>query len=123
MIARGWRWEHGRIIFDAMSWFPSPASPRILWQDLRAFATERTRYQWIGAFFAILMPVVIIAGFAHDAKYGILPPEQVIYVENWREGRTDEEIKAAQKIHQEQREEMRAERQRQFQRLENRLGI
>ncbi|MBA3675992.1 MAG: hypothetical protein H0W74_01130 [Sphingosinicella sp.] len=102
---------------------PRPASPRALLTDLCAFARERSRHQWIAAFFAVLMPIVIVVGFYFDAQTNILPGEQIVYVENWPANRTDEQIKAQQKIDQERKEKAIAERQRQFQELEKRLGM
>ena len=102
---------------------PRPASPRALWADLRSFARERSSVQWIAALVAILMPVIIIIGFITDAKTNIAPGERVIFVDSWSANRTDTEIKAAQKAHQEEQEAIRAERQRQFKQLEKKFGI
>ena len=102
---------------------PRPASPRALWSDLRAFAQQRTRHQMIAACFAIAMPIVIVVGFYFDGKTNIMPGEQLIYVENWPANRSDEEIKAQQKIDQERKEKALAERQRQYKKLEKRLGM
>jgi len=102
---------------------PRPASPRALWSDLRGFARERSRHQVIAAGFAVLMPMIIVVGFYFDAQTNIMPGEQIIYVENWPANRTDQEIKAQQKIDQENKEKALAERQRQFQELEKRLGM
>jgi hypothetical protein len=102
---------------------PRPASPRALWSDLRAFALQRSRHQMIAAFFAVVMPVVIVVGFYFDAQTNIMPGEQVIYVDNWPANRTDEEIVAQQKIDQERKDKALAERQRQYKQLEKRLGM
>lgn len=102
---------------------PRPASPKTLWLDLRAFFAQRSKHQLIAAAFALTMPLVIIYGFIRDAQTNIGPKPQVIYVESWSENRTDEEIIADQKVHQERREAMQAERQRQFQELQRRLGM
>jgi hypothetical protein len=102
---------------------PRPASPRALWSDLRAFTRERSRIQWIAAVFAVVMPLVILFGFYLDSKSDIGPGEQIIYAQSWPANRSDDEIKAQQKIDQKAREEALAERRRQFQRLEKRLGI
>jgi uncharacterized membrane protein len=77
----------------------------------------------VAAALAIVMPVVIVVGFYFDAQTNILPGEQIIYVENWPANRTDEEIKAQQKIDQENKEKALAERQRQYKELEKRLGM
>jgi hypothetical protein len=102
---------------------PRPASPRVLWADLRAFARERSRHQWVAALFAIAMPIVIVVGFIVDARTNIAPGEQLIYVDSWSANRTDAEIKAAQAKREEERQAIAAERQRQFKELEERLGI
>ena len=102
---------------------PRPSSPRVLWADLRAFARQRTHHQWIAAFFAVVMPVVIVIGFYYDAQTNILPGEQIIYAESWPTNRTDEEIIAQQKIDQARKEQAQKARQEQFKRLEKRLGM
>jgi hypothetical protein len=104
-----------------MSWFPRPARPSALVADIRAFAAERSRYQWAGLAVAITMPVLIIAGFYHDSSHGIAPGPQLIYVDSWPATRTDEEIKADQKKDQARRDAYRKERQRQFQKLDKDL--
>lgn len=102
---------------------PRPASPRILWADLRAFARERSRHQWIAAFFAVVMPIVIVVGFVVDARTNIAPGEQIIYAESWSAKRSDAEILAAQERRQQEQEAIAAERQRQFKELEKKFGI
>lgn len=102
---------------------PRPASPHALWADLRAFARERGRHQWIAAFLAVAMPVIIIVGFVIDGRTNIAPGEQIIYAESWSAKRSDAEIAAAQKQREEERESIAAERQRQFKELEKKLGI
>jgi hypothetical protein len=108
-----------------MSWFPRPAAPKALWADIRAFAAQRSRYQWAGLAVAITMPVLIVAGFFHDSR-GIQPGPQLIYVESWPANRSDDEIRADQKRDQVKREAAMKERQRQFRKLDKeleRLGI
>jgi hypothetical protein len=102
---------------------PRPASPKTLWLDLRASFAQRSKHQMIAAAVALTMPLIIIYGFIRDGQTNIGPKPQLIYVESWSENRTDEEIIADQKIHQERREAMQAERQRQFQELQRRLGM
>lgn len=102
---------------------PRPASPRALIADLKTFARERSRVQWIAALVAILMPIIIIVGFVTDGRTNMQPKAQIHYVDSWSANRTDDEIKAAQKERQAQAEAASAERQRQFQELANRLGV
>jgi hypothetical protein len=104
-----------------MSWFPRPVGPRALVADIRAFAGQRSRVQWLGAFVAVAMPLLIVAGFFHDSTHGIAPGPQLIYVESWPASRTDAEIRADQVKDQAKREAMRKERQRQFRKLDKDL--
>jgi hypothetical protein len=102
---------------------PKPASPRALMADLRAFAQQRSRHQWIAALFAIVMPIGIIVAFYYDGQTNIMPGEQVIYVQSWSADRSDEEIKAAQAERGKTEQARAAERQRQFKELEQRFGL
>lgn len=102
---------------------PRPASPRVLIQDLRNFARERSRVQWIAALVAIAMPVVIVLGFIKDAKTNIAPGEQLTYVESWGSNRTDAEILAAQKQREAEQQAAALERQRQFKAIEKKFGM
>jgi hypothetical protein len=102
---------------------PRPASPRMLIRDLRAFAAERTRYQWIGAFFAVAMPTAILILFYLDGRTNIMPGEQLIFVESWPGERSDEQIRAAQLVRQREREQAAAEKQRQWKAVGDRLGM
>ena len=102
---------------------PRPSSPRVLWADLRAFARERPRHQWLAATAAIVMPLIILFGFYSDARTNIAPGEQVIYAESWSGNRTDAEIKASQAERQKEQEARAAARQRQFQELERKFGM
>lgn len=102
---------------------PRPATPRAFLADLRAFARERSRVQWIAAALAVLMPTIIIIGFIVDARTNIAPGEQLIYADSWSANRTDAEIKAAQQERVKQKEEADKQRQHGFQELERRLGF
>ena len=106
-----------------MSWFPRPVSPRAAFTDLRAFMSHTSREQRLGAMFAILATTIIVIVFFVDSKINTAPPPQIIYVNQWSANRTDAEIIADQKKHQAEREAALKERQRQFQELENKLGI
>jgi hypothetical protein len=105
---------------------PRPASPRVLWADLRAFAAQRSRHQWIAAAAAIVMPLAIVIVFTIDGRTNTAPGPQIIYVESWNASRTDAEIIADQKKDQAALEAAKKERQRQWQKVDKdleRLGI
>jgi hypothetical protein len=101
--------------------FPRPSTPAAAWRDLRSFMATRRRYHLLFALLAILMPVIIVYGFYRDAA--IKPEPQIVYVQSWPESRTDEEIKAQQKIDQAKRDKAMAEKRAQYQRLADQLGI
>ena len=84
---------------------------------------QRSREQVIGATLALLVTAIIIIEFIVDSKINTAPPPQIVYVEQWNANRTDAEIVAEQKKDQAARDAAAKERQRQFQKLENQLGI
>ena len=100
---------------------PRPASPKALVADLRAFASDRRPHHWLGAGFAILMPVALILLFLTDANTNIAPGEQITYVESWPATRTDAEIIADQKKHQAAKEKAQKEHQARFKRLDEKM--
>ena len=106
-----------------MSWFPSPSSPRAAFRDLLAFIRQREREHVIGAALAALVTIVIVIIFVVDAKIGVAPPPQVTYVELYPSNRTDAQIIADQKKEEAERLAFQKEKQRQFQKLENQLGM
>ena len=105
---------------------PRPASPRFLWNDLRAFWRERPRHQYVAAFLAVLIPIGIVTVFFFDTRTNIVPRQTLQFIDSWPASRTDAEIQAKQKADAAALEARRRERQRQFQRLDdnlNRMGI
>lgn len=103
---------------------PRPASPRRVAADLAAVFRARGKHQLIAGGLAIMLPALIVAGFYADGKTNLAPPRRtLIYAENWRADRTDAEIIAQQKIDTVVKAEQAAERQRQYKRLEQRLGM
>jgi hypothetical protein len=106
-----------------MSWFPSPSSPRAALRDLAAFMRQRSREQVIGASLAFLVTAIIVIEFVVDAKIGTAPPPQITYVELYPASRTDAQIIADQKKDMAEKAAWEKEKQRQFQRLEKRLGM
>jgi hypothetical protein len=107
----------------AMSWFPRPSTPAAAFRDLAAFMRQRSREQVIAASLALLVTGIIIIEFIIDAKINTAPPPQIIYADLYSSNRTDAEIIAEQKKDQAAKEAAQKERQRQFQKLENQLGM
>lgn len=101
--------------------FPRPSSPLAAWRDLKAFLSQQERHKFVFGAIALGMPVLIVTGFYVDSN--IKPEAQIIYVQNWPASRSDEEIKAQQKIDQAKRDKEAAEKRRHYQELEKRLGI
>jgi hypothetical protein len=106
-----------------MSWFPRPSSPRAAFSDLIAFVRQREREHVIGASLALLVTIIIVIEFLVDAKIGTAPPPQVVEVELYPSNRSDAEIVADQKKDMAEKLAAQKERQRQFQKLENQLGM
>lgn len=106
-----------------MSWFPRPVGPRAALGDLAAFLRQRSREQVIGAVLALLSTIIVVILFLVDSKVNTAPGPRLIYVESWSANRTDAEIVEQQKKDQAAKREAELEKQRQFQRLENRFGI
>ncbi|HEY5712114.1 MAG TPA: hypothetical protein VIT38_09475 [Allosphingosinicella sp.] len=105
---------------------PRPASPRVLWNDLRDFWRDRPRHQYVAAFLAILIPIGIVTVFFIDSRTNLVPRQTMQYIESWPASRTDAEIQAKQKADATALEARRRARQEQFRRLDNnlnRLGI
>jgi len=100
---------------------PRPSSPRALWADIRAFASERRPYHWVAAGLAVTMPVALVLLFLVDGRTNIDPGEQIVYVESWPASRTDEQIIAEQKVDQAKRDAAKKERQAQFKRIDEKL--
>ncbi|MEO7602061.1 MAG: hypothetical protein ABIS39_02185 [Sphingomicrobium sp.] len=84
---------------------------------------QRSREQRIGAALSILVTTIIVIIFFVDSQINTAPPPQIVYVESWSTNRTDAEIIAEQKKDQAERDAAIKERQRQFQALENKLGM
>ncbi|MBA3576057.1 MAG: hypothetical protein H0W39_00370 [Sphingomonas sp.] len=106
-----------------MSWFPRPVGPRAAFRDLAAFLRQRGREKVLGATLAFLSTIIIVIIFTVDSKINTAPGAQIVYVESWSSDRTDAEIIADQKKRQAARRAAELEKQRQFQNLENQLGI
>jgi hypothetical protein len=106
-----------------VSWFPHPVGPRAALSDLAAFMRQRSREQVIGAALALLVTAIIVIEFLVDSKIGTAPPPQVVEVQLYAPNRTDAQIIADQKADQAKRHAYKAEKQRQFQELEKKLGM
>jgi hypothetical protein len=102
---------------------PRPASPKALVADIRALVAERGRPQLIAAGLAVLIPTFFIIAFAHEStKAGKVGP-QIVYVQSWPADRSDDQIIADQTKTQAEKDALAKERQRQFQKLADTLGI
>jgi len=77
----------------------------------------------IGASLAVLVTLIIVIEFIVDAKIGTAPPPQLVEVELYPSNRTDAEIIADQKKDMAEKKAFEKEKQRQFRKLENRLGM
>jgi hypothetical protein len=106
-----------------MSWFPRPSTPTAALRDLFAFLRQRSREPVIAACLAVLITAIIVIEFIVDPQIGTAPPPQVVEVELYSPNRTDADIAAEQKKDQAEKEAWKKERQQQFKKLEEQLGI
>ena len=101
---------------------PRPASPRVLLADLCAVLAARGPHRLIAALLAIIIPAAIFTVvFLQDSTYR--PQEETVTVHMWSANRTDAEIEADQKKAQAEVDERAKQRQHQFQKLADKLGI
>jgi hypothetical protein len=102
-----------------MAYFPRPARPKALLADLRGlFATNRRHKLLFGAM-AIGMTSIIVTGFIVESHSGVLPGPSTIYVSDWSVNRTDAEIIKQQTIDQKELDAAKAEKRRQFQKVDD----
>lgn len=111
----------GAHYLEAMP-LPRPASPRVLWADMRAFAGQRSRYQWVSMAVAIAMPVAILWLFVLDSS-ALKPRPRITYVESWSTARSDDEIRAAQVQRERERQARAEETRRRWKQLGDRTGV
>lgn len=109
---------------EPMAILPPTSSPRTAYRDLIAvFRHADNRDRILAITLSILITIIILILFFVDSKINTAPPPQITYVQEYKAGRTDADIIADQKKDQAKREAAAKERQRQFQKLEKRLGI
>ena len=107
-----------------MAVLPPVSSPRAALRDFAAvFRHGDNRDRVLGLTLAVLITIIILIIFFVDSSINTAPPHQVVYVENYKPGRTDADIKADQKKDQAERQAFAKAKQRQFQKLEKQLGI
>ena len=66
--------------------------------DLRYFFGQRRPHQWGFAALAVTLTGVTLWAFWHDSKFKPVYHRDIIYVQQWRAGRTDAEVRAQQRI-------------------------
>jgi hypothetical protein len=102
---------------------PRPSGPTALWRDLKALAATREPHQWLFLTLSIVVTLAIFFGFAIDYRQAHVVPAPIIYVDSWPIDRSDAQIKKEQKEDSAHRKAWQKERQRQFQKLADDLGI
>ena len=114
-----------------MAILPRPSRPREALADLWAVLRERRRHQWALLALAVTFTGVLIWMFVFqfNQKPAYRPPE-ILYVEQWRADRTRGDVEARLKkdlpVEQARAAELKKlqlERQKQFQRVADMMGI
>lgn len=106
-----------------MAVFPPISSPRVAYNDLRAFMRQRSREQVIGACLAVLSTIIILIMVFADSKINTATGAKIIFVDSFPANRSDAQIKADQKKDQAAQAAYTKERQRQFKTLQKQLGM
>ncbi len=107
-----------------MAILPPTSGPRAAFRDFKAvFNHSDNRDRLLAITLSILITIIILILFFVDSKINTAPPPQVVYVQAYKPDRTDADIIASQQKEKAEREARAKERQRQFQRLEKRLGM
>jgi hypothetical protein len=98
--------------------FKPPSPRRFLagFRDLGFFLKTRTRTDYVIAGIAASMTIFVLFAFWHDSAFQEEP--QIVYVQNWRADRTDDQIRADQKKDRIAREQAEAQRKAVFQKMQ-----
>jgi len=124
----GLPWSPRALIFRTM--ILKNFSPVVAYRDLRLFLATRRRHElWFMAL-SLAITLLVLFVFFKDTSTGMDKPYErnIIYVEQWPITRTDEQIKAQQKIDQAKKhiqqaelEKRRKAKQAEFKRLDDKL--
>lgn len=97
-------------------------------RDLRVFLAQRQPYELGFLALAVVITMLLIAGFIHDSYEPPVYRKTVVYVQQWPADRSEDEILAQQKIDQVAAHARKAEierqqkqRQAEFKKLDDRL--
>lgn len=98
-------------------------------RDLRLYLHQRQPYELAFLALAVVLTGLLIIGFAKDSRIEKVYRPQIVYVQQWTLDRTDDQIRAQQKIDQvERRAELaelrarQAKRQAEFKRIDDKLN-
>ncbi len=105
-----------------MAIFPRPSRPSAVWTDFKAFLRQQGRPKFGLMALSMVIPLLIVAGFYHDSTMD-RRAAQIVYVQTLDPNRTDEEIMKQNIEDQKKLDAERAETQRSYQRLADKLGI
>ncbi|MDO6413868.1 hypothetical protein Q4F19_05700 [Sphingomonas sp. BIUV-7] len=118
-ICAGWHLRCQPLILARMGYFPRPAPPKELLADLRGLFSVGRRHKLVFGAMAVGMTSIIITGFVLESRHGVLPGASTIYAADWSANRTDAEIIKQQKIDQKVVDTYKAEKRRQFQKVDD----
>jgi hypothetical protein len=103
-------------------------SPVTAWRDLRFFLATRKRHELGFLALSLVVTLLILVAFVKDSHFEKPYERNIIYVEQWPITRTDDQIRAQQKIDQAKRniekaelEKRRKAKQAEFKRLDDKL--
>jgi hypothetical protein len=120
-----------RAYIAGMAILPRPSKPKEALADLWSVLRERRRHQWGLLALSVTFTGVLIWMFLFqfNAKQAYRPPE-IMYVEQWRADRTRADVEKRlakdapiEKARAEELKKLQLERQKQFQRVADMMGI
>jgi hypothetical protein len=113
--------EAGRDPISRPMSLPRPSRPAAVFADLLAFFRGRERHDYIAAALAVLITGFVVFAFNHDSRMERQP--QIVFVESWPATRTDDQIKAEQKVDAAAKQKAMDERRDEFRKLADQMGI
>ena len=101
---------------------PRPSSPRAAWADLKSFLGGQEKHKIGIAIVSMAITGLIVLGLYLDSRTDPRGP-QIIYAQSWRADRSDAVIEKQNIADQKILDAQRLEKQREYKRLADKLGI
>jgi hypothetical protein len=91
--------------------------------DFWAYIREPRPHRWASWGVAIILPVVVFYGFSEHLIPYEKPQPKIIYFENWKQDRSDAEVRADWVARAKETTRINAEKRAEYQRLADMMGV